>query len=174
MRIHKILAIAGIATFGAAFGSANAAPTGGGAPSASAPTTPALPTAPGGDNPATLNPPGGDDGTGATLKGPNGGTAGANVNQTNNPNGTTTSTAKASGNAGTLDFSGIDKNTDGAITKAEAQASKNPDLAKQFSKLDKNHDGKLDAGEFAQFQASGSLTTPTPPSPPSTTTPKSK
>src|SRR5581483_6378175 len=99
--------------------------------------------------------------------------AGANVNQTTNSNGTTTTTAKASGNAGTLDFSGIDKNTDGAITKAEAQASQNKDLAKQFSKLDKNRDGKLDAGEFAQFSASGSMTTPTPPTP-STTTPKSK
>ena len=48
----------------------------------------------------------------------------------------------------------LDKNGDGKISKQEAAANKK--LNQQFSKLDANHDGSLDAGEFARFEASGS------------------
>jgi len=48
----------------------------------------------------------------------------------------------------------LDKNGDGKISKQEAAANKK--LSQQFSKLDANHDGELDSGEFARFEASGS------------------
>ena len=54
-------------------------------------------------------------------------------------------------------FTGLtafDKNRDGNITKKEAASNK--DLTKQWDTLDANKDGKLDQGEFAQFEASGS------------------
>src|SRR5258705_512811 len=71
-----------------------------------------------------------------------------------------TATANAKG---TLDFGTIDKNSDGAVTKAEAMASKNKALAKAFDKLDANHDGRLDSAEFAQFEAGAAVTTPPSP-----------
>ena len=51
-------------------------------------------------------------------------------------------------------FGKLDKNRDGSITKKEAAS--NRDLTKQWDTLDANKDGKLDQGEFAQFEASGS------------------
>ena len=45
-----------------------------------------------------------------------------------------------------------DTNSDGKITRSEA--SSNPELAKQFSKLDTNKDGSLDMAEYAKFEAS--------------------
>jgi hypothetical protein len=44
-----------------------------------------------------------------------------------------------------------DKNSDGKITRSEAAS--NPELAKQFNKLDTNHDGVLDMAEYAKFEA---------------------
>jgi hypothetical protein len=51
-------------------------------------------------------------------------------------------------------FAKVDKDRDGNITKKEAASNK--DLTKQWDTLDSNKDGKLDQGEFAQFEASGS------------------
>jgi len=45
----------------------------------------------------------------------------------------------------------IDRNSDGKVTKGEAQA--NPALARQFRALDTDNSGKLDSGEFARFEA---------------------
>lgn len=45
----------------------------------------------------------------------------------------------------------LDANKDGSISAEEAQAQ--ADLAKDFNLLDRNQDGKLDAAEFAQFEA---------------------
>jgi len=47
---------------------------------------------------------------------------------------------------------GNDVDADGYVSKTEAQ--KNGDLAKQFSKLDANADGKLDESEFKGFTPS--------------------
>lgn len=44
-----------------------------------------------------------------------------------------------------------DTNSDGKIDRSEAAS--NPELAKQFDKLDKNHDGSLDMSEYAAFEA---------------------
>ena len=168
-KLHEILAIAGIAALGAGMGVANAAATGGTSGGASTsgttagastttPATPATPASPAQDTgPATINPPGGDDGAGLSIKDPNSASgANANVNQRGN-----SATAKATG---TLDFGIVDKNTDGAITKAEAQASKNKEFSKAFDQLDANRDGRLDNAEFAQFSVGGTVTTPATPS----------
>lgn len=45
----------------------------------------------------------------------------------------------------------VDRNHDGRITRAEAQAD--ADLARQFRALDTDNSGKLDSGEFARFEA---------------------
>ncbi len=45
----------------------------------------------------------------------------------------------------------LDTDKDGVISAEEAQA--NPDLAKSFESVDENKDGKIDAAEFAQFEA---------------------
>jgi len=45
----------------------------------------------------------------------------------------------------------LDANKDGVISAEEAQVR--ADLAKDFNLLDRNQDGKLDAAEFAQFEA---------------------
>jgi Ca2+-binding EF-hand superfamily protein len=50
----------------------------------------------------------------------------------------------------------LDTNKDGAVSKSEAAAA--PDIAKEFSKLDKNHDGKLDETEFSKHKSSTSTT----------------
>ena len=45
----------------------------------------------------------------------------------------------------------IDRNGDGKITKAEAQAD--AELARRFRALDTDNSGKLDSAEFARFEA---------------------
>jgi Ca2+-binding EF-hand superfamily protein len=51
-------------------------------------------------------------------------------------------------------FGVLDKDHDGMVSKAEARKDK--ELSKEFDKLDANKDGKLDQGEFAQFEAGSS------------------
>ena len=65
----------------------------------------------------------------------------------------TTSGASASGSMSTDTggFAKLDKDRDGNISKKEAASNK--DLTKQWDTLDTNKDGKLDQGEFAQFEA---------------------
>jgi len=58
------------------------------------------------------------------------------------------------GATGGISFSGSDRDADGSISKEEASGTK--ELTGQFDKLDANRDGKLDQGEFAKFEASGS------------------
>lgn len=53
-----------------------------------------------------------------------------------------------------ISFSSSDRNADGSISKDEASGMK--DLSGRFDDLDANRDGKLDQGEFAKFEASGS------------------
>jgi hypothetical protein len=43
----------------------------------------------------------------------------------------------------------LDKDHDGKVNMTEAAAD--PNLAKKFAQLDRNRDGKLDAGEFAKY-----------------------
>jgi hypothetical protein len=43
-----------------------------------------------------------------------------------------------------------DRNRDGKVTRAEAQAD--AELARRFRTLDTDNSGKLDAGEFARFE----------------------
>lgn len=50
-------------------------------------------------------------------------------------------------------FDKLDRNKDGSITKREA--SGDPAVASAFATLDASKDGKLDLGEFAQFEAGG-------------------
>lgn len=50
------------------------------------------------------------------------------------------------------DYSKLDQNSDGALTRAEA--AKNKLLVQQWDALDTNQDGKLDQGEFAKFETS--------------------
>lgn len=173
MKLHKIIAIAGVATFGATLGVANAA-SGTSASTTSTtpaipatPAVPATPAIPGGstqDNPVTITQPGGSDGAGISVKDPNG-ASNASVN------------GNAKGNSvnahakGMLDFGMIDKNSDGSLTKAEAISSKNKDLAGAFDKLDANRDGRIDNAEFAKFDVGGTVTLP---STPTTTTTDSK
>ena len=47
----------------------------------------------------------------------------------------------------------LDGNSDGRITKAEAQAD--AELARRFSELDTDNSGKLDSAEFARFEIGG-------------------
>lgn len=51
-------------------------------------------------------------------------------------------------------FSTVDKDSDGSISKREAATNKG--LTKKWDALDANKDGKLDQGEFAQFEVNGS------------------
>jgi hypothetical protein len=51
-------------------------------------------------------------------------------------------------------FTKLDSDKDGMVSKKEA--SKNKDLAAKWDTLDSNKDGKLDQGEFAAFESSGS------------------
>jgi hypothetical protein len=44
----------------------------------------------------------------------------------------------------------LDKDRDGKVSMTEATA--NPDLAKKFAQLDRNHDGKLDAAELGKYK----------------------
>lgn len=43
----------------------------------------------------------------------------------------------------------LDKDRDGMVSMTEATAD--PNLAKKFAQLDRNHDGKLDAGELSRY-----------------------
>lgn len=66
----------------------------------------------------------------------------------------TPAAAAAPGPATSADPSALerfDRNRDGRVTKAEASAD--PDLKRQFSALDVDNSDKLDAGEFARFEA---------------------
>jgi hypothetical protein len=49
------------------------------------------------------------------------------------------------------EYTRLDTDKDGAINKREAR--RNKDLVKKWNSLDVNKDGKLDQGEFAQFEA---------------------
>lgn len=51
-------------------------------------------------------------------------------------------------------FIKLDTDKDGVVSKKEA--AKNKALAAKWDTLDTNKDGKLDQGEFAAFEASGS------------------
>jgi hypothetical protein len=76
------------------------------------------------------------------------------IGQPTQPVTPSTSTGSSS-TAGAVDFSSIDKDADGSVSKKEAAS--NRDLTKKWDTLDANKDGKLDQGEFAQFEASGSM-----------------
>lgn len=65
---------------------------------------------------------------------------------------TSPSTGASGGAGGTFDS--LDKDRDGSVTKKEAASNK--DLTKKWDTLDANKDGKLDQGEFAQFEAGAS------------------
>jgi hypothetical protein len=58
----------------------------------------------------------------------------------------------SSGSGAGAEYSKLDKDKDGTVSKKEAASNK--DLTKQWDTLDVNKDGKLDEAEFAQFQAS--------------------
>ena len=66
----------------------------------------------------------------------------------------TTSPGSASTSAGTAgaEYTKMDKDKDGTLSKKEA--SSNKELTKQWDTLDVNKDGKLDEAEFAQFESS--------------------
>jgi EF hand domain-containing protein len=53
-------------------------------------------------------------------------------------------------------FTKLDADKDGMVSKKEA--SKNKDLTSKWDTLDTNKDGKLDQGEFAAFETSGTTT----------------
>lgn len=83
------------------------------------------------------------------------GFAGAAAAQTSPPIGQpSTPTTGAADAAAGGEFGKLDKDRDGSVTKKEAASNKN--LAKKWDTLDANKDGKLDQGEFAQFEAEGS------------------
>ena len=48
-------------------------------------------------------------------------------------------------------FNALDKNSDGSLSRTEAQA--NPDLAKRFAAADTDHDGKLSRTEYLKVMA---------------------
>lgn len=55
-------------------------------------------------------------------------------------------------------FTKLDTDKDGMVSKKEA--AKNKELTAKWSTLDTNKDGKLDQGEFAAFESTGSGSTP--------------
>lgn len=57
-----------------------------------------------------------------------------------------------SGGTTGAEYTKMDKDKDGTLSKKEA--SKNKDLTSQWDTLDVNKDGKLDEAEFAQFESS--------------------
>jgi len=69
---------------------------------------------------------------------------------------TTPSTSSATGSGDV--FTKLDADKDGMVSKKEA--SKNKDLTSKWDTLDTNKDGKLDQGEFAAFESTG--TSPAP------------
>ena len=71
----------------------------------------------------------------------------------------TPSTSPSTSATGTGDvFTKLDADKDGMVSKKEA--SKNKDLTSKWDTLDTNKDGKLDQGEFAAFESTG--TSPAP------------
>ncbi len=58
---------------------------------------------------------------------------------------------KVAESAKSMGLADLDADKDGVISAEEAQA--NPELAKSFESVDENKDGKIDAAEFAQFEA---------------------
>jgi hypothetical protein len=52
-------------------------------------------------------------------------------------------------------FVKLDSDKDGSVSKKEAATNKS--LTAKWDTLDSNKDGKLDQGEFAQFETSGSI-----------------
>lgn len=76
------------------------------------------------------------------------------IGQPTQPMTPNTSTSGTGSTMGAADFSSVDKDADGTVSKKEAAS--NRDLTKKWDTLDANKDGKLDQGEFAQFEASGS------------------
>lgn len=67
------------------------------------------------------------------------------------PTPTTTPTTTTSGAGAGAEYTKLDKDKDGTLSKKEVASNK--DLTKQWATLDVNKDGKLDEAEFAQFQA---------------------
>lgn len=74
---------------------------------------------------------------------------GAALAQTTPP--TTAPGSASTGTAG-AEYTKLDKDKDGTVSKKEA--SSNKELTKQWDTLDVNKDGKLDEAEFAQFESS--------------------
>ena len=70
------------------------------------------------------------------------------------PSSTSPSSGAAGGAAGGEQFTKLDSDKDGMVSKKEA--SKNKDLSAKWDTLDTNKDGKLDQAEFAAFESSGS------------------
>lgn len=64
------------------------------------------------------------------------------------------SSSPASPSAPGADLGKLDTNKDGTISKSEARRDKQ--LSKAFASLDANHDGKLDAAEFAAYSTGDS------------------
>ena len=80
------------------------------------------------------------------------------------PSSTSPSSSPSSGSgaaSGSSDvFTKLDADKDGMVSKKEA--SKNKDVTAKWDTLDTNKDGKLDQGEFAAFETSGSSSGSTP------------
>ncbi len=55
------------------------------------------------------------------------------------------------GKDATPDFAKLDIDADGFVTAAEARQASG--LSEMFGSVDSNSDGKLDAGEYAEYQA---------------------
>ncbi len=69
------------------------------------------------------------------------------------PSGSTTKSPGSAPGSSTavMEYSRLDKDKDGMISKKEAASNKS--LTAQWSTLDVNKDSKLDEAEFAQFEA---------------------
>lgn len=52
-----------------------------------------------------------------------------------------------------IDFSAMDKDNDGQVSKAEASGNK--EVARQFDQLDADKNGRLSEGEFAKLEMKG-------------------
>jgi Ca2+-binding EF-hand superfamily protein len=61
------------------------------------------------------------------------------------------STALYAGDTGSSGFSTLDTNQDGSISADEAAAS--PDLSKNWSAVDADENGAVDAAEFSAFES---------------------
>lgn len=66
--------------------------------------------------------------------------------------------APSAGGASGGEFTKLDSDKDGMVSKKEA--SKNKGLTAKWDTLDTNKDGKLDQGEFAAFESTGSSPAP--------------